>query len=195
MKKIYSLLLVLCFAVVGLAEEKWTIPGNYFELDLYAGPTAITGGFSKQKNPNSWGFSANVYLNSKTEVPHPGFITIGNYNFSMVSNDSEFPFPQNEAVQFSTSFMNIMVPVYAVNKFSLYLGIGYSVVSLLSENDKKWAQNYGSSQLEVQTRYDLTDKWCVYYKTKWQQINQYQNDRFSFIEMWSHFLGMGYMIF
>lgn len=177
------------------AEEKWQIPGNYFELDLYTGPTGITGGFSQQKNPNSWGFSANVYLSSKTEVAHPGFITIGNYNFSMVSNDSEFLFPQNEAVQFSTSFMNIMVPVYAVNKFSLYIGIGYSVISLLSENDKKWSQNYGSSQLEIQTRYDLTDKWCVYYKTKWQQINQYQNDKFSFIEMWSHFLGMGYMIF
>ncbi len=195
MKMILSLLLVLFCTVSSFSEEKWQIPGNYFELDLYTGPTGITGGFSQQKNPNSWGFSANVYLNSKSEVVHPGFITIGNYNFSMVSNDSEFRFPQNEAVQFSTSFMNIMVPVYAVNKFSLYLGIGYSVISLLSENDKKWSQNYGSSQLELQTRYDLTDKWCVYYKTKWQQINQYQNDKFSFIEMWSHFLGMGYMIF
>lgn len=195
MKKNFIFLVFSLLASVAFSEEKMKMPGNFFELDVYTGPTGVTGQFSEQKNPNSWGFSANVYLNSKSEVAHPGFITIGNYNFSMVSQDSEFIFPQNQAVHFSTSFMNIMVPVYGADKFSLYLGIGYSVISLLNDTDKKFAQNYGSSQYELQTRYDLSEKWCLYYKTKWQQINQYQNDKFSFIEMWSHFVGMGYMIF
>lgn len=195
MKKNFLFLVFSLFASMAFAEEKMKMPGNFFELDIYTGPTGVTGQFSEQKNPNSWGFSANVYLNSKSEVAHPGFISVGNYNFSMVSQDSEFPFPQNQAVNFSTSFMNIMVPVYGADKFSLYLGIGYALISLLNDTDKKWVQNYGSSQYELQTRYDLSEKWCLYYKTKWQQINQYQNDKFSFIEMWSHFLGMGYMIF
>lgn len=187
--------MVAVFFVNQTAFASDLMPSDFFQLDIYTGQTAVTGMFSEQKNPSTWGFSANIYFKSKKEVFHPSYISIGNYNFSMVSNDNSFPFPQNEPVNFSSSFLNLEIPFYGTDKFSLYFGVGYAIISLLNDRDKKYAQNYGSSQYELQARYDVTDKWSLYYKTKWQQINQYQNGNFSFIEMWSHLVGLGYLVF
>lgn len=168
---------------------------SFFEVDLFTGPTGVTGGFSDQKNPNSYGFSLNVYFQSTRIDPFPSYISFGNYNFSMVSKDNFYPFPVGESVMFSSNFMNIMLSVYNTHKWGLYVGVGYSLISLLNDENKKFQQTYGSQQYEVQLRYALNDRWGLNYRTKWQQINQYQNGNFSFIEMWSHFMGASYIVF
>lgn len=168
---------------------------HFVGLDLYSGPTAVTGGFSEQKNPNSFGFSLNVFLQSLNDVPFPSFMSIGNYNFSMVSNDASYPFPVGHEVNFSTNFFNLMVSIYSTHNLGLYAGVGYSIISLLDDEDKKFAQRYGSEQYEVQARYFINDRWGAHYKMKWQQINQFHNGNFSFIEMWSHFFGVSYVLF
>jgi hypothetical protein len=168
---------------------------DFVEIDLFTGPTGLTGQFTDQKNPNSWGFSANIYFQSRQEVRHPGYLSVSNFTFSAVSKDELFPFPVGQAVEFSSSTLSLLVPVYDYDQLSLYLGIGYSLISALNDHDKKYVQNYGSDQFQFQIRYDLSERWCLNYRTVWQQINQYQNGTFSFIEMWSHFVGLGYMIF
>lgn len=168
---------------------------NFLDLDMFTGPTGISGQFSEQKNPNSYGFSLNVYFQSTKDVAFPSHISIGNYNFSMVSNDSSYPFPVGHEVLFSTNFMNLMVSVYNTHNWGLYVGVGYSIISLLEDKAGKYIQNYGSQQYELQARYSLSERWGLNYRTKWQQINQYQNGNFSFIEMWSHLFGVSYLVF
>ena len=168
---------------------------NFLDLDVFTGPTGVTGQFSDQKNPNSYGFSLNVYFQSTNDVSFPSYIGIGNYNFSMVSKDSSYLFPLGQSVLFSTNFMNLMVSVYSTHNVGLYLGVGYSLISLLNDEQSKYLQNYGSQQYEFQVRYRLNPRWGLNYRTKWQQINQYQNGNFSFIEMWSHLFGVSYLIF
>ncbi len=168
---------------------------NFFGADIYTGPTMVTGGFSDQKNPNSYGFALNVFFMPVDQVPFPSYMSIGNYNFSMVSKDSSYPMPVGQEVLFSSSFMNLMVSVYSTHNWGLYVGVGYSLISLLNDKDTKNIQNYGSQQYELQARYKITDRFGVNYRTKWQQINQYQSGNFSFIEMWTHLVGVSYLIF
>lgn len=168
---------------------------SFFEVDVFTGPTGVSGGFSDQKNPNSYGFSLNVYFQSTKEVAFPSYISFGNYNFSMVSKDVLYPFPVGESVTFSSNFMNLMLSFYNTHNWGLYVGVGYSIISLLNDHQVKNQQSYGSQQYEFQARYALTDRWGLNYRTKWQQINQFQSGAFSFIEMWSHFVGASYIIF
>lgn len=168
---------------------------RFVGVDVYTGPTGVTGQFTDQKNPNSYGFSLNVFMQSVQDVEFPSYMSIGNYNFSMVSHDSSFPFPLNQSVYFSTNFMNIMASVYSNHKWGLYLGVGYSIISLINEEKEKYVQRYGSEQYEFQARYKIDDRWGINYRTKWQQINQFHNGTFSFIEMWSHFVGLSYIVF
>jgi hypothetical protein len=168
---------------------------NFFGVDVFSGPTGVTGGFSTQKNPNSYGFALNIFFAPVTEIDFPSYMSIGNYNFSMVSQDSFYPFPLEQSVLFSSNFMNLMVSVYSTHNWGLYLGVGYGIISLLNDKDAKFEQNYGSQQYEFQARYAINDRWGLNYRTKWQQINQFQNGTFSFIEMWSHFLGVSYIVF
>lgn len=168
---------------------------SFVDLDFFTGPTAVSGQFSNQKNPSSYGFSLNIYFDSIKEVAFPSYMSIGNYNFSMVSNDFSYPFSLDQDVFFSTNFMNLMVPVYSTYNWGLYVGVGYSVITLLNDKEGKNQQNYGSQQYEFQVRYRLSERWGMNYRTKWQQINQYQKGTFSFIEMWSHFIGVSYLVF
>lgn len=168
---------------------------NFLDMDLFTGPTMVTGQFSDQKNPNSYGFSLNVYFQSTKEVAFPSFISIGNYNFSMVSKDSSYPFPVGNDVLFSSQFMNLMVSVYNTHNWGLYLGVGYSIISALEDKSGKNIQNYGSQQYEFHARNNLSERWGLNYRMKWQQINQFQNGAFSFIEMWTHLVGVSYLIF
>lgn len=168
---------------------------NFFGVDVYTGPTMVTGQFSTQKNPNSYGFALNVFFQSVNQVPFPSYMSIGNYNFSMVSADSSYPFPLGQEVLFSSTFMNLMVSVYGTHNWGLYVGVGYSLISLLNDKETKNLQNYGSQQYELQARYKLNDRWGLNYRTKWSQINQYQNGNFSFIEMWTHLVGVSYLVF
>lgn len=170
-------------------------PSHFLDLDVYTGPTMSAGQFSDQKNPNSYGFALNIFFQPTNEVDFPSHMSIGNYNFSMVSKDFSFPFPVGHDVLFSTTFMNLMVSVYSTYNWGLYVGVGYSIISLLDDRDAKYLQNYGSQQYEFQVRRKLSERWGVNYRTKWQQINQYQKDSFSFIEMWSHFIGVSYLVF
>ena len=64
---------------------------NFFSADVYSGPTMVSGQFSTQKNPNSYGFALNVFFQPVDQVPFPSYMSIGNYNFSMVSNDASYP--------------------------------------------------------------------------------------------------------
>jgi len=199
--KMLSLLVFLVSTIsFGAADSQATYRlQNFFGADIFTGPTMVTGGFSDQKNPNSYGFALNVFFMPVDQVPFPSYMSIGNYNFSMVSKDSSWPMPVGEEVIFSSSFMNLMVSVYSSNNWGLYIGVGYSLISLLSERDKdketKNVQNYGSQQYEFQARYRINDRWGINYRTKWQQINQYQSGNFSFIEMWTHLVGVSYLIF
>lgn len=168
---------------------------NFFSADIYTGPTMVSGQFSNQKNPNSYGFALNVFFQPIDQVPFPSYMSIGNYNFSMVSNDSSYPFPVGQEVLFSSTYMNLMVSVYSTHNWGLYLGVGYSLISLFNDKDTKNLQNYGSQQYELQARYKLNDRWGLNYRTKWSQINQYQNGNFSFIELWTHLLGISYLVF
>lgn len=168
---------------------------NFFGVDLYTGPTMVTGGFSEQKNPNSYGFALNIFFQPLDQVAFPSYMSIGNYNFSMVSQDFSYPFPVGQEVLFSSSYMNLMVSLYGTHNWGLYAGIGYSIISLLNDKETKNIQNYGSQQYELQARCKLNDRWGLNYRTKWQQINQYQNGSFSFIEMWTHLVGISYIVF
>ncbi|MBL7546255.1 MAG: outer membrane beta-barrel protein [Bdellovibrionaceae bacterium] len=183
---------LLCFSASASAGLRWE---RFVGVDLYTGPTLVTGQFSDQKNPNSYGFSLNVFLQSLQDVDFPSYMSIGNYNFSMVSRDPSFPFPLDQSVHFSTNFMSIMASVYSTHNWGLYVGVGYSIISLLNEDKEKFVQRYGSEQYEFQARYRINDRWGVNYRTQWQQINQFQSGTFSFIEMWSHFLGVSYVVF
>ena len=191
MFKLFSILMILGGTVLAdsLRLE------NFLDLDIFTGPTRLTGQFSDQNNPNSAGFSLDVYFQSVKEVDFPSHMSIGNYNFSMVSKDSSWPFPVGHEILFSTNFMNLMVSVYSTHNWGLYVGVGYSIIELFDDKDGKYVQNYGSQQYEFQTRYRLNDRWGLNYRTKWQQINQYQSGHFSFIEMWSHLVGVSYLIF
>jgi hypothetical protein len=195
MAHVAKLVLVLLVLFVSSGFASATRLENFLDLDMFTGPTGVTGQFTDQKNPNSYGFSLNVYFQDTKEVAFPSHISIGNYNFSMVSKDSSYPFPVDHSVLFSTNFMNLMVSVYNTHNWGLYLGVGYSIISLLEDKDQKNIQNYGSQQYEFQARYALSDRWGLNYRTKWQQINQYQSGTFSFIEMWSHLIGVSYLIF
>lgn len=193
-------LLFLSAVAFGATESSEDIPvrfrlQNFFGADLYTGPTMVTGGFSDQKNPNSYGFALNVFFLPVDQVPFPSYMSIGNYNFSMVSKDSSYPMPVGQEVLFSTTYMNLMVSVCSTHNWGLYLGVGYSLITLLNDRDGKNIQNYGSQQYELQTRYKISDRWGLNYRTKWQQINQFKNDQFSFIEMWTHLVGVSYLIF
>ncbi|MCK6598500.1 MAG: hypothetical protein L6Q37_09075 [Bdellovibrionaceae bacterium] len=170
---------------------------DFIQLDVHGGQTALAGRFTEQKLPSTAGFSINVYFGPKKIINHPSYISVGSYSFSVVSNekDSMYPFPVNNEVLFLSNYLNLLVPIYTHQNFALYFGVGYANITLLSDRDSKWVQNYGSSQYELQTRYNLSDRWSFFYKSKWQQINQYQKGSFSFIEMWSHLLGLGYVIF
>lgn len=192
--------LVFSVSALGATESsEYTPPTyklqNFFSVDLYTGPTMVTGGFSDQKNPNSYGFALNVFFQTLDQVPFPSYMSIGNYNFSMVSKDSSYPMPVGQEVLFSSTYMNIMVSVYSTHNWGLYLGVGYSLITLLNDKDTKNIQNYGSQQYELQARYKLSDRWGLNYRTKWQQINQYQSGNFSFIEMWTHLVGVSYLVF
>lgn len=168
---------------------------NFFGVDIYTGPTMVAGQFSTQKNPNSYGYALNVFFQPLDQVPFPSYMSIGNYNFSMVSADTSYPFPVGQDVLFSSAYMNLMVSVYSTHNWGLYLGVGYSLISLANDKDVKNLQNYGSQQYELQVRYTLSERWGLNYRTKWSQINQYQNDAFSFIELWTHLVGVSYLVF
>lgn len=176
------------------SDNRWLLE-DYIELDVHSGWTQTTGHFSEQKNPSTYGFALNVYFQSKDRVSFPSYLSVGNYNFSMVSNDSSYIFPVDRSVLFSSNFLNLMLPVYSWDNIALYVGVGYTLISLFNDDEGKFNQTFGSMNYDFEVRYQLSSKWGIHYKTIWNQINQYQNNRYSFIEMWTHLFGVSYLIF